>query len=309
MQPSVWFTLLLVTIHCLPHFNTLLPINPRLGVGQGWYSSSQFPAKAVIILLLERKVALYLSELCEFLLAQSCMTWHSTVCYVTYCTRFSLFSDTCKCPECLLASVCFCQGCWGTCWTTAVSRMCSPKLLGVAIFLLLAQTSEKREDFHPSEFPVIIVLLTGKVVSCSVTIQVATVFHSGSKSFHPACGFCRAIQCCSSFIVFTKLNHPEAGWQDAVQQTHLWLQARNCLLHQVEGRSGWSRYILVVCSLYSLVFCTEWEMTIFLLGKILRVRWVHLFMFPCYELSCLTFSARNQVNYLNYERIISRFYW
>lgn len=226
------------------------------------------------------------------------------LCYLLY--PLSSVCDICECPKYLLVSVFFCQGCWGTCWTTAVSRMCSPKLLGVVIFLLLAQTSEKKEDFHPSEFPVIPVLLTDKVVSNSV--QVARVLHSGSKSFHPACGFCCGIQC-YSFIIFTELNYPEAGWQYAVQQTHLWLQTRDCLLHQVECCSSWSRYILVVCFLYSLVFCTEREIAIFLLGKILRVRWMHLFMFSCYELSCHTFSARNQVNYLNYERIILRFYW
>lgn len=170
------------------------------------------------------KSYIYVNVLCEFLLAQSSMTWHLIVVFVNYCACFPWFRVTCKCPKCVF--------CLSTCVQVVEetaeqqSPECAPQNYQVFLFSCCWPKPLKKEYFHPSEFPVIIVLLPDKVVVsysvhiagfCAVALTVSMLFVD----------FVGASNAVLHSLFFTEWNYlGEAGWQCAVQQTHLWLQSR-----------------------------------------------------------------------------------
>lgn len=208
MQPSMWFGLFPVRIHRCLVFHTLLAMNPRLGVGEGWYSGHQFPAWVSIVLSLEQKVALNLSEICEFLLAWFSMTLHSTVCCVNYCACFHQFRVTCKCPKCVFCLSAFVQVVEEPVEQQQSSE-CAPQNYQAMLFSCCwpkpVKKKKKKRGFlflrissHCS--------LTHWQGCCQLLTPSSWVLCSGSNSFNAACGFPRRIQCCSSFIVFYRIK-------------------------------------------------------------------------------------------------------
>lgn len=231
MQPSVWFAFFLVTIYCCLVFSSLLPISLRLGKVALRQVRFSGPSLGYCHSLAGVNSCSLPQSTLWIPLTQSSMSRHSAVCCVNYCVCLPQLGVNWKCPRHLF-SFCFscCQRCWGPVeqW---VSRMCSPNLLSVTIFLLLTQTSEIRgfSYFWISTHHCLIHWQD----CCRLLSSSSWGFVSWIAQFQCCLWIHGRIQCHSSLMSLqsSKLSGP---------------QSRDCLLHQVEGCSVWSRSVLVL---------------------------------------------------------------
>lgn len=178
------------------------------------------------------------------------MTWHLIIVFVNYRACFPWFSSPANvlnmCPVCPL-----------------VSRLLS-KLLNSSLQNVLPKTTRcfcflaadpnlwKKEDFHPSEFPVVIVLLTDKVV-VSYSVHIAGFCAVGLTVSMLFVDFVGASNAVLHYFLQNEIIQEKQA--DNVQYNRPIYDFRvDSLLRQVEGCSSWSRSIVLFSVFFSLLY-------------------------------------------------------